>query len=118
MQVEFNEKFKNKETNFDLGNGGVAMLTPPINEDYWVFRVPLYKDQALVAFPKFTTIGIGFAQEEDWNTNLPYTVDAQQLYEYIEHNRLYEEITKEQIIEAINLLKPLCDNFKKGGAKN
>jgi hypothetical protein len=118
MEVQFNEKFKNKETNFKLPGGGVAMLTPPIGQDYWIFRVPLYKDQALVAFPKFTTIGIGFQIEDDWNTNLPYTSDAEGLYEHIEHNRLYEEITKEMIIEAINLLKPLCDNFKKGGELN
>ena len=51
-----------------------VMLSPIVNEGYWAYRVKLTETQAVVGFPKFTTIGIGFAREDaDWNTNLPYT---------------------------------------------
>lgn len=54
--------------------GGVIMITPALNEDYWAYRVRLSEKQAIVGFPKFGTIGIGFAvEDDDWNTNLPYS---------------------------------------------
>jgi hypothetical protein len=81
------------------------MITPPIDEDYWLYRVQLWKDQAIVAFPKFNTIGIGFAQEEDWNTNFPYTQDAQAVYEHIKHNKKYDEIPDWECREAIKLIQ-------------
>jgi len=56
--------------------GGAIMMTPPINDEWWLFRVKLSDEQAVVGFPKFGTIGIGFAKEDDWNTNLPYTCDT------------------------------------------
>lgn len=52
---------------------GPMMLTPLIDEGYWKYRVMLSDTQAIVGFPKFFTVGIGFAVEEDWNTNLPHT---------------------------------------------
>ena len=88
------------------------MFTPPIGDDYWLFRVKLYKDQALLAFPKFMTIGIGFAQEEDWNTNLPYMVDTEEIYEHIKENKKYEEISKEEVIEAIKMLQNACKEYE------
>lgn len=66
--------------------GGLVMMTPAINENYWAYRVRLSEGQAIVGFPKFSTIGIGFAVETDWNTNLPYTCDAQEIYDHIKHN--------------------------------
>lgn len=107
MQVEFNQEFKKSNDTFHNGNS-VISITPPINSSYFIYRVHLHEDQYLLAFPKFTTIGIGFAKEEDWNTNLPFSCDAEEIYNHIEHNKLYDCITKEQVIEAINLLKPLC----------
>lgn len=63
------------------------LLTPTIDEDYWLYRVRLTEDQAVVGFPKFFTIGIGFAVEEDWNTNLPYKTEATEIAKHIHHNR-------------------------------
>lgn len=64
-----------------------VMLAPPVSEDYWKYRVRVADGQAVVGFPKFGTIGIGFAEEEDWNTNLPYTGDAESIRRHIWHNR-------------------------------
>lgn len=110
MQIEFNEKFKAANDTFSKGNVSL-MITPPLSEDYWVFRVKLFKDQSLLAFPKFSTIGIGFAQEEDWNTNLPYTCTSTEICEHIYHNKQYDEITKDQVMQAIELLQPFCKRF-------
>jgi hypothetical protein len=88
-----------------LGGGGVAMMTPPINEDYWLFRVRLSETQAIVGFPKFFTVGIGFAVEEDWNTNFPYTCTAEEIYEHIAHNKGDDSISREHCIEAIKLVQ-------------
>lgn len=109
LVVEFNEKFKKANTEI----GGFISITPPINEDYWVFRVKLYENQSIVAFPKFFTMGIGFAQEENWNTNLPYSSSAEEIYKHINVNKKYKEITKESCIEAINLIKNACEKFQK-----
>lgn len=84
--------------------GGV-MLTPLVREDYWAFRVKLSDTQAIVGFPKFTTIGIGFAVEEDWNTNLPYTCDAEHIYGHIAHNKGDDAITREDCIAAIRMIQ-------------
>jgi hypothetical protein len=63
-----------------------VIMTPPISGDYWAYRVKLTDTQAVVGFPKFFTIGIGFAEEEDWNTNLPYTSTAEAITDHIWHN--------------------------------
>jgi len=84
---------------------GSIMLTPPINEDYWAYRVRVADGQAVVGFPKFSTVGIGFAIEDDWNTNLPYSCDAEEIYEHIEHNRGDEAITREVCVAAIRLIQ-------------
>lgn len=76
-----------------------------IGEDYWIARVHLYEDQYLLAFPKFNTIGIGFAKEEDWNTNLPYTHYAEGILSHIWHNRRFVAIKKKQTLKAIKILK-------------
>ena len=87
------------------GANSVVMLTPPIDEAYWSYRVRLTETQAIVGFPKFGTIGIGFAQEEDWNTNLPYTCDTTAIRWHIWHNRADEEITEESVDEAIAMVQ-------------
>ena len=84
---------------------GPLMLTPPVNEDYWLFRVRLSDTQAIVGFPKFRTIGIGFAREEDWNTNLPYTCGAAEIYDHIAHNKGDDAITREACIAAIEMVQ-------------
>jgi len=83
--------------------GGAGMVTPPIGEGYWSLRVQVSKRQAVVAFPKFGTVGIGFEVEEDWNTNLPYTCDAETIYKHIRHNRL--DAGRKNCIEAIRMIQ-------------
>jgi hypothetical protein len=85
--------------------GGVVMITPMIDEDYWAYRVRLTETQSVLGFPKFGTVGIGFAKEEDWNTNLPYTCDADEIREHIWHNRGDESITAERVYEAIRMIQ-------------
>jgi hypothetical protein len=84
---------------------GPAMLTPAIDEDYWTYRVRLSNKQAVVGFPKFMTIGIGFAVEEDWNTNLPYTCGTDKIAEHIAHNKGDDSISDEDVRAAIALVQ-------------
>jgi len=90
------------------------MITPPIDEDYWYFRVRLNETgQAIVGFPKFGTIGIGFAQEEeDWNANLPFSCAASEIYHHIAHNKGSEAITETDCIDAIELVREAARRFK------
>lgn len=81
------------------------LLTPPIDEGYWSYRVKLSETQAIVGFPKFSTIGIGFAQEEDWNTNLPSTCDAEKIYDHIAHNKGDDSISRDDCITAIRMIQ-------------
>lgn len=78
---------QNDETLSASAASATVLITPPITEDYWKYRVRVADGQAVVGFPKFFTIGIGFAEEEDWNTNLPYTVEADDIVNHIWHNR-------------------------------
>lgn len=84
--------------------GGIVM-TPPIDEDYWIYRVKVSETQAIVGFPKFFTVGIGFAQEEDWNTNLPWTCTSEEIYNHIKHNKGDDSITREDCIAAIEMIQ-------------
>ena len=105
--IEVNKDFVEANTTFKFGeNGGTMAITPPLDADYFIARVPLFKDQAIVIFPKFFTIGCGFAkEEEDWNTNLPLSTEAEQIYNHIKVNKHYDEITDEQCIAAIRELQ-------------
>lgn len=94
---------KQQEDGSELAPG--IMMTPAIDEDYWEYRVRLSDTQAIVGFPKFGTIGIGFAQEEDWNTNLPYTSDANRIYEHIRHNKGDDTISDADCIKAIEMIQ-------------
>lgn len=87
--------------------GGVVMLAPVVDEDYWEYRVQLTKTQAVVGFPKFMTVGIGFAvEEEDWNTNLPYLhCTAEKIAEHIWRNRGSRRITKTMVIDAVQMIR-------------
>lgn len=108
--VEFNQSLLKGNSTFKAGNSLVA-ITPAIDKDYWLFRVHLFRNQYVQAFPKFFTLGIGFAIEDDWNTNLPYSQTAEALYSHIECNKKYDQITKERAIEAITLLSAACADY-------
>lgn len=80
-------------------------ITPALDGEYWIYRVMLSKQQAIIGFKKFFTIGIGFWREEDWNTNLPYTSNAKDIYEHIEHNKKEDSIRDEDCIRAIEMIQ-------------
>lgn len=111
FELEFRNEFKKKQDTFQVGRTTI-MMTPPLDDDYWVFRIVLHKEQALVAFPKFGTMGIGFTEEEDWNTNLPYSCEADKIAKHIWKNRKYPEITKKILIEAIEVLRKASTYYK------
>jgi hypothetical protein len=102
MEIEINERFVKDADQADLERQGIG-VTPPIFGDYWKYRIKVSKNQAIIAFPKFFTIGIGFQYEKDWNCNLPYTCDAVQIYEHIRHNRL--DARKPKCINAILMIQ-------------
>lgn len=112
LVLEVNEAFDkdNGGRTGDLGNG--ILVTPAISADYWVYRVRLSAEQAILGFPKFSTVGIGFEKEEDWNTNLPFTSNASDIYNHIEHNKGDDSITREQCIEAIGLIREAARRYK------
>jgi hypothetical protein len=84
---------------------GPAILTPPIDEEYWEYRVVVSEGQAIVGFPKFGTIGIGFAVEDDWNTNLPYTCTTAQIFKHIKRNKGDASIPDLRCVLAIGLIQ-------------
>jgi hypothetical protein len=105
LTFEVNAEFKEADTTVHTPTGGVVLITPPLTEKYYVARVPLYKDQAIVIFPKFGMLGCGFAQETDWNTNLPVYEHAEKIYAHIRHNKKYAQISEENCVYAIKLLQ-------------
>ena len=111
LVVEYKKGFEPSKDTIRT-NGGLIMFTPSINSEYYIMRVVLYKDQALVAFPKFGLIGIGFAIESDWNTNLPYQVEAERLYRHIRCNKKYRAITKQTCLEGLKLLQEACKKYE------
>jgi hypothetical protein len=113
MNLEFNKNLikLDEEYSKSLMAGGAIMCTPPIDKDYWLFRVAVSEKQAIVCFPKFGTFGIGFQVEEDWNTNLPYTCNSREIYNHIKHNKGDESITDADCLEAIRMIKQACGKF-------
>ncbi len=107
LQLELNSKYAqvfDKSKRSVVASGTVA-ITPPIDEDYWVYRVRLSETQAVVAFPKFFTLGIGFAQEEDWNTNLPYACETEEIFQHIQRNKGDKKIADDDVRRAIDMLR-------------
>jgi hypothetical protein len=105
--MELERKGQANETGVLLtedGTAGVAS-TPPIDEDYWEYRVKLSDTQAVVGFPKFSTVGIGFAQEEDWNTNLPFDCETATIFKHIAHNKGDDGIDDDDVVTAIRLIQ-------------
>jgi len=111
LQLEYRNEFDQATSNFKVGRIKI-MVTPPLDDDYWVFRIKLHKDQALIAFPKFGLIGIGFAQETNWNTNLPSSCETEIIYNHIKENKKYKQITKKKCIEAIEILQKAAKYYE------
>jgi hypothetical protein len=116
MELEFNGTFTELAKLQDKYAGslfakGMIMTTPPIDESYWLFRVKLSENQAVVAFPKFMTLGIGFQKENDWNTNLPYSCNTEEIYNHIKHNKGDKNIRKAQCLKAIQMIQTACAGY-------
>ena len=109
MNLEINSNCKDAEP-LEINNKTI-MTTPLINEDYWVFRVAVSENQAIVGFEKFFTIGIGFQHEEDWNTNLPYQSSAQKIFDHISHNKGDDSIPNKTCLEAIRLIQDAATKY-------
>jgi hypothetical protein len=105
--IEVNASFAKAKDTF-MTKDGVVSITPPLDEDYFIARVRLFRDQAVQIFPKFGTIGCGFAKEKDWNTNLPIGCAAGKTADHIWHNRKYKRITRKQVVKAITVLQEFC----------
>jgi hypothetical protein len=108
MNLEVNAKFAEANTAIKGRNGTTLLITPPLDADYFVARIPLSKGQSIVVFPKFGGYGCGFAQEEDWNTNLPISCQPEKIWDHIKHNRKHSSITKERGVLAIGMLQKWC----------
>jgi len=113
MELEFNSEYISDKDKEGLGLRGIAITPPGLgNDNYWVFRVNLSKDQSIIAFPKFFTLGVGFAKEgSDWNTNLPYSSGAEKIYNHIKINKGDSNIKKKDCVAAIKILQEACEKF-------
>lgn len=115
MQVEVNGNVVKDNDPIKLPGGVVALVTPPLDGNFWIARVPVKDDQAVVAFPKFGQIGIGFQYEDvDWNRNLPATVKSGEIFDHIKANA--RGARKMDCIRAIRLLQRWVRAMK--GASN
>jgi hypothetical protein len=108
ITIEVNESFVQAQDSFVAVGNVPVLITPPLDEDYFIARVRLTRGQAVQVFPKFEIIGCGFAKEKDWNTNLPIACTAEQIADHIWHNRRYKVITRKQLIKAIVALQDWC----------
>lgn len=86
-------------------HGASVMLTPPVEESYWSYRVRLTERQSVLAFPKFGMFAIGFAVEQDWNTNLPASMSAEEIAAHIMHNKGDEAISDESVVAAVRAIQ-------------
>ena len=107
MKLQLQTKDQTDKTPVFTGKeGGSFLLTPPIGEKYWAYKVALSEKQAIIGFPKFRTIGIGFqVGYYDWNTNLPYTCLAEEIYKHIIKNKGDKSIRKANCIKAIEMIQ-------------
>ena len=111
LVLEVNQRYIDPEkSKFQLGRATV-LVTPPLDEDYWQFRVKVDKDQAIVGFPKFSSIGIGFSKEDDYNTNLPSDTPTNKLWNHIKRNKYFTSIPDEICIRAIKMVQKAATEF-------
>lgn len=103
LELQINARGVNDKSRALEGTG--VMITPPIDENFWLLRVPVSETQAIVGFPKFNVIGVGFQVENDWNTNLPSGTHAIEIYDHIKHNKGDAKISRGRCIEAITLIQ-------------
>jgi hypothetical protein len=113
LKLELNAACFDKSPQFRLPGGGTFIMTPPVGEqDYWLYRVQLTNEQSVIGFPKFGTVGIGFAKETDWNTNLPSRCEATEIFNHIKHNKGDDSIPDADCVLAIEMIR---EAVKAGG---
>ena len=90
----------------------LMVMSPDVKAN-WIARVRLSDEQAIIAFPKFGTVGVGFEVEaKDWNTNLPTSCDAAEIYDHIKVNKGSRGISKAACIRAIQLVSDYANEWK------
>lgn len=107
-------KLERREQVNNTSTFGVVTITPMINEDYWEYRVVLNDNQAVLGFPKFDTIGIGFAIETNWNTNLPFVCSIDDIFNHIRHNKGDRSIPDWRVVEAITMIREAARDDEQG----
>ena len=112
LVLEVNPAFV--EDGFEVADGNLApagtiasniIATPDLNPDFWQYRVKFENGQAILGFPKFHTIGIGFALErKEWNVNLPYDCSAKEIFAHIKENA-GDGVSDKDVMTAIRMVK-------------
>lgn len=125
LQLEVNTKFIEQGMDIATGVksdpnrvvlGNAVLLVSPLNldKDYWQFRVKLgNKGQAIVGLPKFGVIGIGFAKETDWNTNLPSDCKVDEIFNHIARNKGDSSILDSDVKIAIGMVQKAAKRWEK-----
>jgi len=113
MKLLINNNFKADNDTNKLAKMG-TLVTPSAGEkNFWLFKVQLTKKQAIIGFPKFTTVDIGFEVEEDWDVNLPYNYKTSEIYHHIKHNKGKDnKISPQSIKKAIKLIQGAAKKFR------
>lgn len=120
LELIVHPDFNPAEGLIDMGRVTVALPGGLGKNGGYAFKVQLTPTQAIVGFPKFSTIGIGFLKEDDWNTNLPYSCDAEEIADHISHNRTAggdAELPRALVVAAIRLIRRATGEHPSYGPK-
>ena len=115
LQLEINPTGVPHDEGVDSCAKRGILITPPVGrEDFWLFRVKLSDNQAIVGFPKFNTVGIGFQKEkENWNTNLPFSCSTERIFNHIKKNKGSKSIRKSDCMQAIQMIREAASKHLK-----
>lgn len=113
MILEINSAFAPTQEHLGLISENI-MVTPAIGDkDYWLYRVKVSNDQAIIGFPKFRTIGIGFEKEDtEEDTNLPYTCNTRTIFNHIKKNKGDDSIPDSSCIQAIQMIQEASTKYR------
>lgn len=122
--LEINPDCVDKTTHMFSGNNHI-MISPAVDEEYWLFRVKLCKDQAVLGFPKCGMVGVGMAKEvhPNSNTNLPIHSNSspekngKHIAQHIKCNKKYKSITIKMIEDAATLICEGVEKYCKKGER-
>ena len=103
LQLQINKLTISDPTSVLVEKG--VLITPPIDSDFWLWRVSVSDSQAVVGFPKIGLIGIGFQHETDWNLNLPSSCKAENILRHILPNKGDASVSDELCLQAIRMIQ-------------